>query len=523
MNRMHDAIIVGAGHNGLVAAAMLARAGRSVLVLEASDTVGGACRTERPFERAPGLGCSTGAYLLGPMPPEVVEATGLEVRTMQRRPHGYYVDPDGQPVAFGIGARGLANLSHADRCAMANLDVAIATIRDDLAPAWLCEACTLDESFSLVRDEAFAPGMALTARDAYRSLATEPIRAWLARFGFESDLLAAVIAADAFIGSDAGPDTPGAGLNFLAHNMLRLPSSDSLPGDRCAPLGAWQLVEGGMGEVTRGLARSAIEAGAEVRTNARVASIEARRPRGARVRLGSGEAFECGTCVLSTDPYRAAELLGPALDSGVRERLDAARTPATSLKVNLALSRFPRVEGEERVGSPIRALSGTVHVLPPTNCFARLEGARQAALSGGVPDPDDVLIDVYTHTAVDPSLCDAQWRHAMSFFVQWAPQEMTQAQAEDFAWALIRGPVSRTLPDLAECVEEVMALPPRAIEGRFGITTGHIHHLDNRFAFEKRLPARAGPAGVYLASAGCHPAGSVIGAAGYIAAGLALE
>ncbi len=544
--RHYDVLVAGAGHNGLVCAAILARQGLSVLVCDAADAVGGACRTERPFPRAPALGCSTGAYLLGPMPPEILNATGLAhtVRLLPRRPHGYFLLPDSaprpgshhpalghapRPVAFGVPG-GSTHLSLRDRAALDALDTVLAAIRDDLAPLWLREAIPLAQTVECVRDTPAPPGVGLSIRDLYRLLAlgasgnaypSGPLCDFLDRFAFESEFVKAVVATDGFVGSSRGYADPGSGMNFLLHNMLRLPAGD---GPQTAhPLGSWQLVQGGMGAITSGLRDCVLEARGAIVTNARVSRIDPAPDGDARVQIdGLGE-IRAASVVLATDPWSAADMLAPDAGLHMRRAVESLGTHlGTSLKVNLALRRLPTVVGTSEldgVAPGAHPLAGTVHILPAHDTLARLERARQrAAIEGRAPDPFDAMIDVYTHTAVDPSLCDPEGRHAMSLFVQWVPSGFSPTAAEDFARALIAGPVARIMPDLPELIDDLLVLAPQGIQQRFGIRGGHIHHVDNGWAFDRRLPLHTPCSGVYFAGAGTHPGGSVIGAAGAIVA-----
>lgn len=529
--RRFDAVVVGAGHNGLVGAAVLARAGLSVLVVEAKASIGGACRTERPFARCPGVGCSTGAYLLGPTPPEVLEAAGLRgrIKILPRRPHGYFLNERGMPVALGV-AGGDAHLSPHDRAAMLALDGAVCAMRDDTGPLWLDTAIDVRSSVLRVREDVVPGAGGATVRDLYRGLMLGEegrggsVAGLVDRFRFESPMLRAVIATDGLVGSAGGMHDAGTGANFLAHNMLRL-----APGDgpwEAAPLGAWQLVEGGMGAVTGALRAVVEEHGGEVRTGCGARRVVSREGAAAGVELGDGTFVAAPRVLVAVDPRAAAALM--AADGAGPARLHPAESGAardmrgTSLKVNMALRSLPRVAGVERLPESLRhvqPLNGTVHVLPEGDVEERLESARRAAVEEErTPDPDDCMIDVYTHSAVDRSLCDGEGRHAMSLFVQWVPWDMDQGRADEFAQRLIRGPVARVMPELPGLVEDMMVLGPRQIEERFGIRGGHIHHVDNGYAMERRRPTGPGVKGVALAGAGWHPAGSVIGCSGLLAA-----
>lgn len=526
--RSFDAAIIGGGHNGLVAGAILARQGRRVVVIEASDVIGGACRTERPFKLAPGLGCSTGAYLLGPMPPEVIQATGLNdrIRILPRRPHGYLLLENGDPVAFGV-PEGDALASEHDRRSMGALDALLGALRDDLGPAWLREPVSHDESALLVRDTPAPAPYPGSVRDVYRTLVLHGSVADLLRpLALESELLAATIASDGLVGSARGLDHPGTAMNFLVHNMLRLP-----PGDgpwSAPPLGAWQLVEGGMGAVTQALGAVITDHGGVIVTRTRASRPVAQPGGGFAVPLSTGESIEATRIILATAP--AADWA--ALDGGrdpftvtpgpLTAPAGSALERGTSLKVNLALSRLPRVRGVERLPTHLRSINplcGTVHVLPASDTLSRLARARSAAVDHSrLPDPFDCMIDVYTHTAVDHTLRDEHGRHAMSLFVQWVPNDMEQDAATAFAHELVRGPVSQMLPDIQDCIVEAMVLCPRSIASRFGLPSGHIHHSDNAHAWRDRLPLAPPVAGMDFACAGAFPAGSVIGAAGFQAA-----
>src|SRR5262249_13532003 len=232
---MSRVIVLGAGHNGLVAACLLARAGLDVRVRERRDVVGGASVTERPFARAPGLGCSTGAYLLGLMPPELMAELGLELPLIRRDPHYFLPTPGRRHLLLGADEaenhrQFLASFSAADWEAHRALEAELTALRDDLAPAWLAPPLPGEEA----AERHVRPGL----RAAFLELAGAPVGAWLDRFGFRSDLVRAMYAVtDGLSGTAGGYDSPGTALNMLVHNMCRLPGAG----------GTWMLVRGGMG------------------------------------------------------------------------------------------------------------------------------------------------------------------------------------------------------------------------------------------------------------------------------------
>ena len=237
-----DVIVVGAGHNGLVAATFLARSGLDVMVVEAGQTVGGAAKTERPFAKVPGLSQSTGAYLLGLMPPELPRRLGVEFPVLRRDPHYFLPTTGDRYLLFGSDREATRRqyeefFSVADWKADEALQAELDLLRSDLAPAWLTEPLTLHETAErYIRPE---------LRETFVELCQGSVGDYLDRFGFTSALVKAMYAVtDGLSGLDATWDTPGSGHNFLVHNMCRLPGAD----------GTWMVVRGGMGTVTSTIA-----------------------------------------------------------------------------------------------------------------------------------------------------------------------------------------------------------------------------------------------------------------------------
>jgi phytoene dehydrogenase-like protein len=504
-------VIVGAGHNGLVAAIVLARAGLDVLVLERDEVIGGACRTERPFAAAPELGASTGAYLLGPLPPELLQALDLDLPLLRRDPH--YFLPTAEPGrSLLLGADAAANRqalaafsSEEDVRALDAMQAELTAMRDDLAPAWLAPPLPVEETAErYVRPE---------LREVFVDLVRGSVAGHLGRFDFASDLLPAMYAVtDAFPGLHGGWDTPGSGFNFLVHNLCRLPGAD----------GTWMIVRGGMGTVTAALADRARAAGARIVTGAEVAAITTSGGRLDGVAVGD-EVVEAEVVLVNADPVRLVELAGAAAAGPDASRVaDLVRErPGTTLKLNLALRELPRFTS---LPDPVGQHRGTIHLLPDLDDpLPALRAALDAALAGEVPERPP--IEIYLHTAVDPSLSDAAGHHSGALFVQWVPNRPAGGTWDELADPTadrLLALVDEVAPGTSELVVDRQVLHPAAIEERFGITGGHIFHLDNSLSFTDRLPYRTATDGVYACGAGCHPAGSVIGAAGWNAAHQAL-
>ena len=510
---MVNVVVIGAGHNGLAAAVMLAKGGAKVRVVEARAAIGGAVRTERPFAKAPELGASTGAYLLGLMPPELFAKLELDVRTIRRDPHYFLPTTDGRHLLFGSERSTtkdqiLRFFSQADYDAHCALQDEIEKIRDDVAPTWLEEPRSIEETAERhVRRE---------LRGAFVDLCRKPISHYLGRFGFKSDLLMAMYATtDAFSGLYGSWDTPGTGMNFLVHNMCRLRGSD----------GTWMIVEGGMGAVTASLARTCAKLGVAVETGDPVVRVRVEGGAARGVVLASGREIAADAVVCNADPFAMQKLVGrDQLPADYNARLDDyAKKPGSTLKVNLALSGTPKFTCLPNAFD--RPFAPTIHLLPDEGeVIARLREGFAAVQRGELYDFP--TIEWYLHTTVDRSLQDREGRHNSALFVQWVPYEIRGStwEAEEARYVKkLLAICDRFAPGTSDLVVDVFALHPKKIEEHFGITRGHIHHVDNGWGFSDRLPYATPVAGLYSCSAGTHPAGSVIGAAGHNAAARVLR
>src|SRR5207253_383639 len=301
-----------------------------VLVLEEKEVAGGAARTERPFRRVPGLSTSTGAYLLGLMPPELLRKLDLQMPLLRRDPH-YFLPTTGKKyLLFGSDAAAmkeqfLAFFSEQDWRANEELQGEIAQLREDVAPTWLEEPLSIEET----AERYVRPAL----RKIFVDLCRKPVGQYLERFGFKSDLLKAMYAVtDGFSGLNGDWDTPGTGMNFLVHNLCRLPGAD----------GTWMIVKGGMGTVTRTLADAAREAGARIETGRPVRRIALERGAAAGVQLEDGGEIAARAVVVNADPFRMRELVGrDRLPAEYNARIDGYLRDGTTLKINLALPGLP--------------------------------------------------------------------------------------------------------------------------------------------------------------------------------------
>jgi phytoene dehydrogenase-like protein len=314
-------------------------------------------------------------------------------------------------------------------------------------------------------------------------------------------------------GLTGSPWSPGSGHNLLVHNMCRLPGAG----------GTWMVVRGGMGTVTSRLAALAARAGADVRTGCEVAAVSVSDGAATGVVTAAGEEVPASAVLVCADAYRLPGLLGDATPPALAARLAvfAQRSPGQTMKVNLALAGLPRFAA---LPDPGHGQHGTtVHLLPPPaadgSVLTALRRAFEDANAGRLPDAPP--LEWYLHSTLDPSLADAAGNHSSALFVQGVPHEVAGS-----SWAVEQDAYVQRLLDLVEgyapgtrdLLVDVHALAPPGIRDHFGITSANIMHVDNSISFADRMPYATGVDGVYAGAAGCHPAGSVIGAAGHNAA-----
>ncbi len=507
-DRDSDVIVVGAGHNGLVAAARLARAGLRVHVYEQQARIGGASVTEQPFSRAPNVRQSTGAYLLGLMPPEVLADLDLTLPLARRDPHYFLPTRDQRYLLFGsdedaMREQCLRFFSKADWNAHQALQRELGAIRRDIAPTWVRDVTAVEaESIEHTADRYVRQEL----RAAFVALCRGSVGEYLERFGFESELLKAMYATtDGFSGLSGGWDTPGSGMNFLIHNMCRLPGS----------AGTWMVVRGGMGAVTEAIAACARKAGAAIDTNHAVVSLETSGGAVQGIVREDGTFVRAKAVVVGTDPFRLLSM-SDAWPASFVQRVRGYERDGMTMKVNLCLSGLPQFSCLPETRGQHH---GTIHLLPDRDVLSNVRTAFAEASAGELPSWP--TIEWYIQTTVDPSLGDAAGRHSSALFVQWVPYELANGDWSDHEDAYVDHLLSicdRFAPGTSRLAEDRFVLTPPKIESYFGMHRGHIHHVDNTFGFADRLPYRLPLEGVYACGAGCHPGGSVIGAAGYNAA-----
>jgi len=498
-SRRWDVIVVGAGHNGLTAAAYLARAGKSVLVLESRDRVGGACTIEEVW---PGFRLSPCAYLLGLLHPKVIDELRLSEYGLRWTPAsaGLFVPfEDGSCVQlWDDDARceaEIRRLSPVDVEGWRDFASVKARLRDALRPEgdgdlWLGRAPTVEQI-----DERLGGD-----HEARRFLFDWSMVECVENY-FRDERLQMAYLGQGVIGTNASPHEPGTASIHFHHQSGRL---GGVPGQ-------WGYVEGGMGMVSFLLCDAARDLGAVVATGARVARI---RP-GEGVELEGGERILADRIVSNADPRATLKLLGDAADPAWRSQVEAVPQVGCTLKMNVALKELPSFRARPGVRRD--------HHLGQVNTpLTKEEWADGHAASRRGELPRRLWSELYFHTAHDRSVAPAGV-HTMSVFAQYVPYAFARGdwdsrRSEVVALAL--DSIGRFCEDLAGSVLDVQALGPPDVEAKVGLSGGHIFQGEclPPFMWGRRLSPRTPMPGVFLCGACTHPGGSVIAVNGRNAA-----
>jgi phytoene dehydrogenase-like protein len=496
--RRWDAVVVGAGHNGLTAAAYLAGTGHRVLVLEARDRVGGACTLQQPFSDRRYL-VSPCAYAVGLLHPLVVDELDL-------RRHGYavhLVDPhlwcpfeDGRALTLwdddDRSAAEVARLAPGDAEGLLRYQAlfgrARRLLRSPERDTWLGDAPGRDELESLLGHDPELIDLVFTASIAdvvERHVTDERLRTALHGQGLT--------------GTWAGPRDPGTAAVRLMH------SSGSLEGKG----GAWGYVQGGMGRISFALADAAAERGAVIATGTGVASILP----GEGVTLADGTRILARAVISNADPRSTLALCGSGVPAPFEQRVRAWQMEGPVVKVNCALAGLPRFAAARPGDAPHRAM---------VTISGGIDATQQAYLRSRDGHPAPEWCELYFHTAYDTSVAPPG-KHIMSVFAQYAPYTLAQGTWDgrrEQIGDMVIAAIERFAPGLASLIEERQVLGPPDIEQNAGLSGGHIFQgecLPGQM-WKERFAPRTPIAGVYLCGAATHPGGSVIAANGRNAA-----
>ncbi len=505
---LFDAIIIGAGHNGLVAAGYLARAGKKVLVLEQRDRVGGACTLEEPF---PGFTMSPCAYVVSLLRPEIIRDLELHrygFEAYVKDPQMFVPYQDGKYLFFRASTEktieGICKLSPHDAEAYPKFLAFFERASEILNPILLEEPPSIADLAARFRGE---------DEEIYRYLMFGNLYDMLADY-FESDYLRAAFAGQGVIGSFIGPKTPGS-VYVMWHHMF---------GEVNGEQGMWGYVRGGMGRISFAMAASAEAHGAVNRTNAPVAKILMHNGHAEGVRLENGEELRASAILSNADPKRTfLQFCEDAhLDQKFLRRISQFKTDSAVIKLNIALKELPSFACLPGT-TPGLQHAGSCEISPTPDW---VQNAYEDAAHGELSQKP--YIEAYMQSATDPSIAPPG-KHTISMFCQYAPyhlkgREWSEAVKNEMADRII-ATMTEFAPNFADAVIDRQVLSPVDIEQRYGLTNGNI--FQGEITPDQLFSLRPAPEcaryrtpveGLYLCGSGTHPGGGVMGAPGHNAA-----
>ncbi len=514
----YDALIIGGGHNGLVAAATLAQADKRVLVLERRHTLGGAAATEEIF---PGFKFNTGAHDAGLLRAEVIAALQLEQHGLQlMKSHVAAFAPQPHGAALTLWRDEQKNLAEIARLSPADAEKFPAFIRlmskltEGLRSLILLTPPHVAQNNWNELLAWAAAGLKIKNLGKHEMMeflrvlpmtATEFLNEW-----FENETLKGLLGATSVAGSMQGPQASGTAFMLLYHYL----------GEANGGFRASSFVRGGMGQLAAALANAAQAHGAEIRTNAEVVQIIHKEEKAVGVLLKTGEEISARAILSNADPRRTFfELVGaPNLAPTFVRRVRNIRYRGTSAKVNLALNGLPRFNGAENEAQ----LSGHILICPS---LEYLERAYDDAKYGRYSQQP--YLDVVIPTILDTSLAPSG-KHVMSITMQYAPYKLREGNWEEQREALgdhIINTLAQYAPNVRDLILHRQTLTPLDWERDYALTEGGEFHgqmgLD-QLLFMRPVAGfgqyRTPLANLYLCSAGTHPGGGVTGAPGYNAA-----
>lgn len=524
MPQTYDAVIVGAGHNGLVSASYLARAGLRTLVVERRPVIGGACVTEELF---PGYKVSTAAYLCSLLQEKVIKDLDLQkfgYEVYPKDPAFFSPFPDGRYLIMWSDTRRTCEeirmFSARDAEAYPRYEEFLDRLAGFVKPLLL--ETPPDPGHRGLDDwrKLLSLGRRFTRMPAdeivgHLRILTQSVKDFLDLW-FESDQLKVALATDGVIGTNGGPYTPGTAYVLFHHTM------GGVGGRR----GLWGFVRGGMGGVTQALAASARSRGAEIRTGAPVQRLLTSQNRARGVVLESGEEISARVVVSNADPKRTfLKLVGERyLESEFVSAVKAIKMQGCSMKINLALDALP-----DFTCLPGKTLSHhhktTIHICPTLEYIERAHDDSKYGRPSERP-----MLEITIPTAYDPSLAPPG-KHLMNVFLQYTPYSLSREVAP--SWHALKecyadrviDLIAEYAPNFKNLILHRHVLSPLDLEEQFGMTGGNIFHGEmstDQLFFLRPVPGwaqyRTPVRGLYLCGSGTHPGGGVMGAPGHNAA-----
>ncbi|KRG62649.1 FAD-dependent oxidoreductase [Stenotrophomonas humi] len=522
-----DAILIGGGHNGLVCAAYLAKAGKRVLVLERRTVVGGAAVTE---EFHPGFRNSVASYTVSLLQPQVIADLELErhgLRVVSRRINNFLPLPNGEYLLAGGGhtQAEVAKFSQRDAERLPEYERRLEIFADVLralalqAPPnvtdghWLRALPELWKAGKLgLQLQKLDAGLKQELLDLFTISAAEYLDRW-----FESAPIKALFGFDGIVGNYASPYAPGTAYVLLHHVF----------GESNGVKGAWGHAIGGMGAITQAMARAATEAGVEIRTDAAVSKVLVEQGKAVGVVTTSGDELRGKAIVANVNPKLLYErLFDPAdVPPATLERMGNWRCGSGTFRMNVALSRLPDFTVLPGQGDHLTA---GIIIAPGLDYMDRAYlDARQQGWSR------EPVVEMLIPSTLDDSLAPPG-QHVASLFCQHVAPQLSDGRSwddhrEEVADLMI-ATVDRHAPGFAESVLGRQIMSPLDLERTFGLIGGDIFHgalsLNQLFSARPMVGQagyRGAMAGLYLCGSGSHPGGGVTGAPGHNASAVILK
>jgi phytoene dehydrogenase-like protein len=525
-NSIYDAIIVGGGHNGLTAAAYLARAGLSTLVLERREIVGGCCVTE---EIAPGCRVSTTSYIASMLRPEVIAELRLPDHGLRMVPCDPAIQvpfPDGHVVPWWVDRERakaeFGKISTKDAARFVEVDDQLKKLARYLQPFFMEPPPEMDTSTVGGWSDLFRVGKRFRGISSAEiaqliSFLTGSLGEFLDH-NYESEKMKTMFLANNVYGKHGGPYQPGTAIGLLFH---------LLSGGEHELQGFYGHVMGGMGAITQALAAAGEKLGVEIRTSASVAQIEVRNGRAYSVVLEDGSEVRGRMILSNADPKRTFLKMVAAreLPEDFLFAVRGIKMDGPCAKVNFVLAEEPRFTGTSPQASP---LERTFYTLVPSLEFA--ERCYDIAKFGEIPE--ELWVDCVVSSNADPSLAPVG-KHILTCFVQYVPYKLREGnwdEKRDLLGDRVVTKIAEYAPNVPSAIVARQVLTPLDLERTYGLTEGNIFHGDLRLEqlfFMRPVPGwaqyRTPIRGLYLCGAGAHPGGGVTGAPGRNAAQQALR
>ena len=500
----YDAIVMGAGHNGLIAASYLAKAGKSVLMLEAADEIGGATASVRAFKEYDAM-LSRYSYLVALLPDQIVSDLGLNFETLSREVSSFtpYVK-DGEDLGLHISRiwdketeESFKELTGSDREGKQWQEFYsdVEKFAQKMAPTFLQPLLTRSEMKAHIGEN-----------ETWEYLVEKPMSE-IIKSKFSNDLVRGVVLTDALIGTFVSAESIQSNICFLYHLMGN-------------GTGEWRVPRGGMGALVKELERVATSLGVQIKTSSEVTQISSDSS-GVTVQTISGQIYEAEYLLSNAAPAHLDRILGKKTQDSLS---------GSQLKINMLLKALPRLKSG---ADPKKAFSGTFHI---NESYDQLEGAYQSAKSGVIPE--HAPSEMYCHTLTDPSILSddlaSKGFHTLTLFGLHTPAElfekdnnaakkMAQKRCLDALNAYLLDPIESVLAvnsDGSLCIE---VKSPLDLEKDVRLPGGNIFHRDLNFPFKEEGDARiwgveTDDPRIFICGAGAQRGGGVSGIPGHNAA-----